>query len=153
MSLKMSRAPMRFSLFMLSLAAGCATQAPAPTASSSERQPAPPPPPIFSSEPAKTNPEPARTENVAVASILQNAHAEAASGRLANAAASIERALRIEPRNPRLWNELARLRLAQRDYAQAEATAARSNALAGSDADLRASNADVIAQARRAQGK
>ena len=90
---------------------------------------------------------------MAVASILQNARAEAASGRLANAAASIERALRIEPRNPRLWNELARVRLQQRDYGQAEATAARSNSFAGGDADLRAANAEIIAQARQARGK
>ncbi|MGQ0653760.1 MAG: tetratricopeptide repeat protein [Betaproteobacteria bacterium] len=88
-----------------------------------------------------------------MASILQNARAEAASGRLANAAAAIERALRIEPRNPRLWNELARIRLQQHDWAQAEQTAARSNALAGSDQALRASNADIIAQARRAVRK
>jgi Tfp pilus assembly protein PilF len=88
-----------------------------------------------------------------VASILQSARAEAASGRLANAAASIERALRIEPRNPRLWNELAGVRLQQRDYAQAEATAARSNSFAGSDAALRESNARIISQARAAQGK
>jgi Tfp pilus assembly protein PilF len=94
-----------------------------------------------------------QTESIAVASMVQNARAEAASGRLTNAAASIERALRIEPRNPRLWNELARVRLQQRDYAQAESTAARSNSFAGSDAALRASNADIIAQARRASGK
>lgn len=134
-------------IFVVLLTAACATQAPAPSPTSSERQPAPSsPPPVSSSEPRKT-------ESVAVASILQSARAEAASGRLANAAASIERALRIEPRNPRLWNELARVRLQQRDYAQAESTAARSNSFAGSDADLRASNADIIAQARRASGK
>ena len=84
---------------------------------------------------------------------MQSARADAAAGRLANAAASIERALRLEPRNPRLWNELSRVRLQQRDYAQAESTAQRSNSFAGSDSDLRASNADIIAQARRAQGK
>jgi hypothetical protein len=140
------------------LLAGCAapgpSPAPAPT-SSSDRQPAPEAPGPFSRtpEPAKPPPKPPPKENVAVASILQSARADAASGRLANAAASIERALRIEPRNPRLWNELARVRLQQRDYAQAEATAARSNSFAGSDADLRASNAGIIAQARRAQGK
>ena len=128
---------------MIILMAGCASAPPTP--SSSERQPAPASPPKEGIS--------VKTESIAVASILQNARAEAASGRLANAAASIERALRIEPRNPRLWNELARVRLQQRDYAQAEATAARSNSFAGSDADLRASNADIIAQARRASGK
>ena len=50
------------------------------------------------------------------------------------AAASIERALRIEPRNPRLWQELARVRLKQGQYAQAENVAARSNSWAGDDA-------------------
>ena len=87
-----------------------------------------------------------------MASIMQGARAEAASGKLANAAASVERALRIEPRNPRLWNELARIRLQQRDWAQAESTAARSNTFAGSDSALRASNAQIIDQARR-QGR
>ena len=87
-----------------------------------------------------------------MASIMKGARAEAASGKLANAAASIERALRIEPRNPRLWNELARIRLQQRDWAQAESTAARSNSFAGSDSGLRASNAQIIDQARR-QGR
>ena len=136
--------------FLLFLA-GCASapqapSSPAPTtASSSERQPAPP----VGAPPAPEG----KRESVAVASILQTARAEASSGQLASAAASIERALRIEPRNPRLWNELARVRLQQRDYAQAAATAARSNAFAGSDADLRGSNADIIDQARRAQGR
>ncbi len=139
---------MRISILaFLLIVAGCASQAPAPTPTSSpsERQPAP------SAQPPAA--ESKKTESVAVASILQSARAEASSGQLASAAASIERALRIEPRNPRLWNELARVRLQQRDYAQAAATAARSNAFAGSDADLRASNADIIAQARAAQGR
>jgi tetratricopeptide (TPR) repeat protein len=128
------------------LVAGCATQPPDPAPTPAERQPAPAPGPV-------ATPEPKQGESVAVASILQGARADAAAGRLANAAASIERALRIEPRNPRLWNELARVRLQQRDYAQAEATAARSNSFAGGDAALRASNADIIAQARRASGR
>src|SRR6266581_2730453 len=80
------------------------------------------------------------------------ARAETAAGRLANAAASLERALRIEPRNPRLWQELARVRLKQGDYAQAESTAARSNSWAGSDNALRAENWRLIAHAREARG-
>jgi Flp pilus assembly protein TadD len=145
---------MRF-LFLILLLAGCAAPAPAPApepapaplpSSSAERQPAPAPAPPAPSQPPKR-------ESVAIASMMESTRADAAAGRLANAAASIERALRIEPRNPRLWNELARVRLQQRDYAQAEATAARSNSFAGSDAELRASNADIIAQARRASGK
>ncbi len=125
---------MRYLLALL-LLAGCAAQAPAPVR---ESGPAPAPAP--------------RAENPAVASLMEGAHADAAAGRLANAAASLERALRIEPRNPRLWQELARVRLQQRDWAQAESTAARSNSWAGSDASLRAENWRLIAQAREARG-
>src|SRR6266568_7642422 len=82
-------------------------------------------------EPAPLPAPAARTENLAIAGLLDGARADAAAGRLANAAASLERALRIEPRNPRLWQELARVRLKQGDYAQAESTAARSNSWAG----------------------
>ena len=104
-------------------------------------------------EPAPPLPAPAaRTENLAIAGLLDGARADAAAGRLANAAASLERALRIEPRNPRLWQELARVRLKQGDYAQAESTAARSNSWAGSDNALRADNWRIIAHAREARG-
>ena len=84
---------------------------------------------------------------------MDSARADNAAGRLANAAASLERALRIEPRNPRLWQELSRVRLSQRDYVQAESCAARSNSWAGSDdGALRADNWRLIAQAREARG-
>ncbi len=110
------------------------------------------PPPGTAPEPAPL-PEPAaRTENLAIAGLMDGARADAAAGRLANAAASLERALRIEPRNPRLWQELARVRLKQGDYAQAESTAARSNSWAGGDSGLRAENWRLIAQAREARG-
>ena len=126
---------MKYLVALLVLLAGCAAQAPAPVR---ESGPAPGPAP--------------HAENPAVASLMEGAHADAAAGRLANAAASLERALRIEPRNPRLWQELARVRLQQRDWAQAESTAARSNSWAGSDGSLRAENWRLIAQAREARG-
>jgi cytochrome c-type biogenesis protein CcmH/NrfG len=83
---------------------------------------------------------------------MQSARDDSAAGRLSNAAATLERALRIEPRNPRLWQELARVRLKQGEYAQVESTAARSNSWAGSDAAVRAENWRLIAQAREARG-
>jgi len=104
--------------------------------------------------PPEPAPEPpaARTENIAVAGLVDGARADAAAGRLANAAAQLERALRIEPRNPRLWQELARVRLKQGDYAQVEGTAARSNSWARDDPALRAENWRLIAEAREARG-
>lgn len=113
--------------------------------------PAPVSAPVTDSAPAPAPPA-ARAESVAIAGLLDGARADAASGRLANAAASLERALRIEPRNPRLWQELARVRLKQGEYAQAESTAARSNSWAGGDSSLRAENWRIIAQARGARG-
>lgn len=88
------------------------------------------------------------SENVAVASLMDSARADAAANRLGSAAASLERALRIEPRNPRLWHELARVRLRQGDYAQAISTAQRSNTWAGPDAELRAANQRIIDEAK-----
>jgi tetratricopeptide (TPR) repeat protein len=88
----------------------------------------------------------------AVVALFDGARADSAAGRLPNAAASLERALRIEPRNARLWQELARVRLAQGDYAQAESVARRSSSWAGGDAALRAENWRLIAQAREARG-
>lgn len=87
-----------------------------------------------------------------MAGLMDSARADAAAGNLTNAAASLERALRIEPRNPRLWQELARVRLKQGQYAQAESVAARSNSWAGDDKGLRAENWRLIAEARRARG-
>jgi Flp pilus assembly protein TadD len=91
---------------------------------------------------------PPRAETTAVAGLMESARADTAAGRLSNAAATLERALRIEPRNARLWHDLAQVRLQQRDYAQAESLAARSNTLAGNDADLRAANQRLIEDAR-----
>jgi len=109
---------------------------------------------VYQPEPAPAPlPAPAtRAENPAIALLMDTARTDSEAGRLSNAAASLERALRIEPRNPRLWQELARVRLKQGDYAQAESTAARSNSWAGGDKDLRAENWRLIAQSREARG-
>ena len=128
---------MKYLYALAVLIAGCASvREPAPVSDSAPATPAPP----------------ARTESVAVAGLMDSARADLAVGRLANAAASLERALRIEPRNPRLWHELARVRLKQGDYAQAEGVAARSNSWAGADNALRAENWRLIAESRATRG-
>ena len=127
---------MKYAVFLAAMIAGCAT---AP-------EPEPVPAPESAARPA------APSENVAIAGLMQSARADTAAGRLTNAAATLERALRIEPRNPRLWQELARVRLKQGEYVQAESVAARSNSWAGSDNTLRAENWRLIAQAREARG-
>ena len=109
---------MRFFLLALLVAAGCAAP---PTGEQQPDTPAAPPPPLSA------------RESMAVAGLLETARADSNAGRLAEAAAGLERALRIEPRNPRLWHELARVRLKQGQFAQAESVAARSNSWAGDD--------------------
>jgi len=136
------------------LLAGCATTPqpePAPVSTpaqvstpASVETPEAAPPPV-------ERPLPPRSETTAVAGLMESARADTAAGRLANAAASLERALRIEPRNPRLWHELAQVRFRQRDYAQAESLATRSNTWAGSDAEVRAANQRLIEEARAAR--
>lgn len=95
-------------------------------------------------------PEPSR--NAAVVALFDQARTQSFAGQMEAAGASLERALRIEPRNPVLWQELARLRLAQGQYRQAENLAAKANALAGDDKHLRAENWRIIGQARNGFG-
>lgn len=90
--------------------------------------------------------------NSAVLALVDDAHDESAAGRNSDAAATLERALRIEPRNPRLWQELARVRLNEGAYPQAETLAVRSSSWAGGDNRLRAENWRLIAEARRLRG-
>lgn len=97
-------------------------------------------------------PQPERRENAAVVALVQNARDEMSAGRLSAAAANIERALRIEPRNPTLWHELARINLHQGQPARAAQLAAKSNALADDDLALRAANWRLIGQARTQTG-
>lgn len=53
---------------------------------------------------------------------------------------SLERALRIEPQNPVLWNRLAEINYEQQRWSQAVQFAARSNVYTGRNIDLRRRN-------------
>lgn len=92
------------------------------------------------------------SDNSAVVALMDSARSDIAAGKPDSAVASLERALRIEPRNPLLWQELARLRLQQGQYQQAEGLAARSNAWAGNDKALRAQNWRLIGESRLRRG-
>ena len=92
------------------------------------------------------------SENPAVLMLVEQARAEAADNKLQSAVATIERAQRLEPRNPWLWQELARLHMALGNHAQAESLAARSNTWAGGDRLLHAANWRLIGVARAARG-
>lgn len=92
------------------------------------------------------------SENPAVLALADTARNDVAAYRYARAAAGLERALRIEPRNARLWHELAQVRAFQEQYQQAESLAQRSNRFAGDNRQLRRANWKLIAECRREMG-
>jgi len=93
----------------------------------------PPPPPV----------------GAASQSLLAQSRGYQAAGRYDQAAASIERALRIEPRQPVLWLELGNIRLKEGDYAQAESLGRKALSLSGGDAGLSARAEQLITAARQ----
>ena len=67
------------------------------------------------------------------------------------AAATLERALHIQPNNPATLHYLGVLRLQQGQYQQAETLAARSNMRVGRNVELRNRNFQLIQAAQQAQ--
>src|ERR1051325_1051361 len=102
--------------------------------------------------PSSTEPLPVGSDNNAIVALVQNAREDAAAGRLDLARDRLERALRIEPRNPTLWHELARVTLYQGQPEQAVQMANKSNTFVGKNTTLRASNWRLIGQARTQSG-
>lgn len=92
-------------------------------------------------------------ENAAVVALLEAADRELDAGRPDDAVLIVERALRIEPRNPTIWLYLGLARFDQGNFAQAEALAAKSHSLAPADRSLRSRNVGLMASAQQAAGK
>ena len=91
--------------------------------------------------------------NPAVVALLESAREAEQARQYGRAAAALERALKVDARDPRLWHRLAAVRFREGRHAEAEALALRSLSLRdGADRDLVVRNWRVIAAARRAQG-
>ncbi|CAK0782037.1 hypothetical protein CCP3SC15_90042 [Gammaproteobacteria bacterium] len=95
----------------------------------------------------------ASSSNTGVVALLGKADDQAAAGQIDSAAVTLERALRIEPENGRLWHELAGIRLKQGQLDAAISVAEKSNSLARNQRDLQARNWRLIAVARQKQGQ
>lgn len=89
------------------------------------------------------------TQSPAVVALLQQAETQANAGELESAAASLERAIRIDARNPVIWYHLATVRLSQGEPAQAEQLANKSNSLASGNHAQQSRNWILIAESRR----
>lgn len=104
-------------------------------------------------EPASTQVRPAPQTSRPVLALLEQANTAARDGELAVAEARLERALRIEPRNPVLWHYMAKLRLHQGRLDEAAGLAAKSNSLdREANRTLQADNWRIIAHARQRSG-
>ncbi len=107
-----------------------------------------PPPLAFAPEeaaiPAGTSP--------AVISLIHQADKSRASGDLDGAVTSIDRALRIEPRNPVLTYKLSQIRIRQAKPQLAEELAGKAALLSGNNLDLKRKSWLLIAEARQMQG-
>jgi Tfp pilus assembly protein PilF len=89
--------------------------------------------------------------NSASTTLIETASRQYELGELDQAAASLERALHIQPNNPATLHYLGVLRLQQGQYQQAETLAARSNIRVGRNVELRNRNFQLIQAAQQAQ--
>jgi cytochrome c-type biogenesis protein CcmH/NrfG len=87
-----------------------------------------------------------------VLALLDEARADAAGGNLDNAADSLERAIRIQPYHPLLWQQLAEIRLRQGQPGLAEELARKSSRHAGGNEEILRKNQAIIGEARRLLG-
>jgi len=87
----------------------------------------------------------AGTASAPSAVLLQQARSHLAAAEYPEAAASLERAIRIEPGNAWLWLELARVHYASGNLQQAQAHANRALSLAGSDDAVRSAAEKLLA--------
>lgn len=94
--------------------------------------------PLESKAPAREGERPvvAPESTAATSSLLASARKAVRDGQFSRAEMTLERAIRLEPRNGKLWHEMAQVKYGQKDYGQAVQFALKSNSLAGKDSAL-----------------
>ena len=142
------------SLFHSSQAGSPASTAPGPSTTTPSQpgtaQPEPGTPTPAVPEPPRPPPKQFKL-SPATAALVAQAHKQETGGDYAPAAATLERALRIEPENPLLWIELGQIRLSEGNAAQADSMGHKALALATGDAQAQASAWRLIADSLRAR--
>lgn len=144
--------------------AGCASYGPEPERERVRQAPSSPAvlppvaaPPAVVQPPASRQPAPGpQSAPIALPAAARSLSAQAQRASEAGdheaAAGYLERALRIAPNHPVLWQHLAVVRYRQHDYGKVEGLALKSNTLAVGNPTLQASNWRLIAEVRRLQG-
>lgn len=95
---------------------------------------------------------PQAPQNPAVLALLDSAHQQSSQGQYATAVSKLERAVRIAPRDAKVWHELAALRYEQRKFELAISLAKKSNLLSAGNAALQRTNWFLIANCYDALG-
>jgi Tfp pilus assembly protein PilF len=113
---------------------------------------APPPGsvPAGTAEPGR-GPDAGRAASPAAQALLDQAGRQRRAGEFAQASATLERAIRIEPTHPAAWLELAQLRFDEGNYAQAEQMARKALNLAAEGSPAHAAATRLIAAAQGAR--
>jgi tetratricopeptide (TPR) repeat protein len=84
------------------------------------------------------------------AALFSDAETALQAGRLAEAAMLLERALRIEPRNPYYWHTMAQVKYRQGQYRETVQFCLKAASLAGKESPLIARNKELQEQAKKA---
>lgn len=124
---------------------------PAPPTAGAVIHPVPEPEPPATSgsgAPPSLPARPAAPVSAAAQTLLTQSRTYQAAGQYEQAAASIERALRIEPRHPQLWLELGNIRLEEGDFPQAESMGRKALSLSAGDDVLTARAEQLIRSAK-----
>ena len=115
-------------------------------------QPPPAAPPGQPPPGAPSRPPPKQYHlGAASSALVAQAHKQMGGGDFGLAAATIERAMRVEPDNPLLWIELGRVRYTAGDYSQADSMGHKALALATGDPQAQASAWRLIADSLRSR--
>ena len=152
-----------YSAALLLTVAGCTTPppyrappyTPPPTAEAptTEVQPATPLPSVEEGQPLPPSNVRNYGLNAASRALVNQANAQRKTKNFVQAAATLERALRIEPSNPLLWLEYGELRMDEGNYAQADNMGRKAVASAGGDVRTQSRAWRLIADSLKARDK
>src|ERR1700737_4685436 len=123
---------------------------PAPGPRTAQPPPAAPPGQAPPTPPSRPPPKQYHL-GAASSALVAQAHKQMGGGDFGLAAATIERAMRVEPDNPLLWIELGRVRYTAGDYSQADSMGHKALALASGDPQAQASAWRLIADSLRSR--
>ncbi|MBT8442679.1 MAG: tetratricopeptide repeat protein [Gammaproteobacteria bacterium] len=102
---------------------------------------------------ADTRVAPEPTMSAAAQSLLEQGRTQRLAGEYMQASATLERALRIEPSQPRIWLELGKLRFDEGDYGQSEQMARKVLSLTPVGDAARVDAQSLIDRSRAATGR